>query len=76
MRLICTSTLTLHEFIGEHIPSYAILSHTWGPRETTYQEMMATTGTTPQTEGYNKVVRFAKLCKALNHQYCWVDTCC
>jgi hypothetical protein len=29
MRLLDTSTLTLHEFLGDTIPNYAILSHRW-----------------------------------------------
>ncbi|KAK0738697.1 hypothetical protein B0T18DRAFT_422611 [Schizothecium vesticola] len=38
MRLFNTSTLELHEFIGNDTPPYAILSHTWGDREATFQD--------------------------------------
>ncbi|KAL8654061.1 MAG: hypothetical protein Q9210_001730 [Variospora velana] len=38
MRLINTSKLTLHDFYDEQIPPYAILSHTWGTEEVTFQD--------------------------------------
>lgn len=40
MRLINTETLQLEEFWGS-LPSYAILSHTWGIDEMTYDELVA-----------------------------------
>jgi hypothetical protein len=30
----------IHEFFGEKIPEYAILSHTWGAEEVTFQDMV------------------------------------
>ena len=33
MRLINTKTQSFEEFLGEDIPAYAILSHTWEPKE-------------------------------------------
>ena len=38
MRLIDTSTLTLHEFFREAIPLYAILSHRWEDGKVTFQD--------------------------------------
>ncbi|KAK1833626.1 heterokaryon incompatibility protein-domain-containing protein [Podospora conica] len=38
MRLLNTSTLELDEFVGNDIPPYAILSHTWGDKEATFQD--------------------------------------
>jgi hypothetical protein len=38
MRLINTENLQLVEFIGDKIPKYAILSHTWGEGEVTFQD--------------------------------------
>jgi len=40
MRLINTRTLKLEEFIGQQIPQYAILSHTWGDEEVSYQDWL------------------------------------
>jgi hypothetical protein len=38
MRLINTETGLLEEFIGDDIPKYAILSHTWEKDEISFQE--------------------------------------
>ena len=39
MRLLYTSTLELQEYYGETIPRYAILSHTWGDVEVSFQQL-------------------------------------
>ena len=73
MRLINTRTLRLEEFFGT-IPEYAILSHTWGREEVTFEEFSQGQGTTKP--GYDKITAACR--KARNHgiDYCWVDTCC
>jgi hypothetical protein len=38
VRLIEAKTLALHRFFGNVIPPYAILFHTWGKEEVTFQE--------------------------------------
>lgn len=62
MRLINLETLKLESFIGYgKIPSYAILSHTWGPDEVTYADM--TTKSRDELEakaGYQKIVKFGQ----------------
>lgn len=40
MRLIDVNTLELRSFTDNDTPSYAILSHTWGPDEVSYQELV------------------------------------
>lgn len=40
MRLIDTRTLELRWFNDNEIPTYAILSHTWGPDEVSHQEFV------------------------------------
>lgn len=40
MRLIDTRTLELQWFNDNDTPEYAILSHTWGPSEISYQEFV------------------------------------
>jgi hypothetical protein len=40
MRLINTKSLKLHEFFGDAIPKYAILSHTWGDGEINFAEWL------------------------------------
>ena len=41
MRLIESQFLRFKEFLGgNNVPPYAILSHTWGEGEVTYQDML------------------------------------
>ena len=47
MRLINTTTFVLQEFFENEIPSYAILSHTRGLEEVTYQDRLYVTRTIP-----------------------------
>ncbi|KAI4182000.1 MAG: hypothetical protein LQ346_006660 [Caloplaca aetnensis] len=39
MWLLNTSTLALHNFITQDVEQYAILSHTWGDEEVSFQDM-------------------------------------
>lgn len=74
MRLLDAKSITLHEFQGSKIPRYAILSHTWGDDEVSFQDLQAGKG--PGKEGYKKIVFTCK--QALLHglEWVWVDTCC
>lgn len=53
MRLLKTSTVTLHEFFVSQIPPYAILSHRWEGEEVTFQRLQDGTG--PDMKGYRKI---------------------
>jgi len=53
MRLLNTSSLLLHEFNGDSIPKYAILSHRWGDTEVTFQDLSEGKG--PGMSGWDKV---------------------
>ncbi|CZR59429.1 uncharacterized protein PAC_09321 [Phialocephala subalpina] len=80
MWLINTSTLSLELYYGDEIPAYAILSHTWGDGEMSFQEFTQATETkndgTKSKAGYRKIA--ATCDRALMDGYCyaWVDTCC
>ena len=79
MRLLQLSQhdeLSLTEFVGQEIPRYAILSHTWGRSETelTLQDVM--NGTGRKKAGYKKVVACGKQAAQDSLQYFWCDTCC
>lgn len=69
MRLINLETLALESFTGYgKIPSYAILSHTWGPDEVTYADM----ATKPREElekraGYQKILKFGQFVRDRDH---------
>jgi hypothetical protein len=74
MHLLDTKTLQSHEFVGTNIPPYAILSHTWGEDEVTFQDMER--GNPQSKAGYDKVRRCCEMAAADGFSYAWVDTCC
>ncbi|KAF6793448.1 37s ribosomal protein rsm22 [Colletotrichum musicola] len=76
MRLINVKTGKLEEF-HEKIPSYAILSHTWGPDHEEISFRDAQEGHTSKP-GFGKV-KFDGCCrqaKVDGLDYAWIDTCC
>lgn len=78
MRLLeCSSSggFRLREF-NDHIPQYAILSHTWGTdtEEVTFRDLMEDTGKTKT--GYNKIRFCGEQAERDGIQYFWVDSCC
>jgi hypothetical protein len=72
MWLLDTTTLELREFQSSP-PPYAILSHTWGKGEVSFQEL----GTLEAKEkaGYWKIERCCEQAKSDGFGYAWVDTC-
>ena len=77
MRLLNTATLAFEEFFGEvgnGIPHYAILSHTWGPDEVSYRDHVDGAGFSRQ--GWAKVRDSSKLANEEGFKYLWIDTCC
>ncbi|KAH8756978.1 heterokaryon incompatibility protein-domain-containing protein [Hyaloscypha sp. PMI_1271] len=74
MRLLHTKTLELHEFFGAEIPPYAILSHTWGEGEVSFQELRSSGG--KNKAGYDKIRGCCEMAVSDGFQYVWVDTCC
>ncbi|KIW67315.1 hypothetical protein PV04_06579 [Phialophora macrospora] len=72
MWLLDTTTLELREFQSTP-PPYAILSHTWGEGEVSFQEL----GTLEAKEkaGYWKIERCCEQAKSDGLGYAWVDTC-
>jgi hypothetical protein len=74
MRLLHTKKLALKTFIGNKVPHYAILSHTWGDEEVTLQDMMTNEAT--GSKGYQKVKNACAIAAANDFEYIWIDTCC
>ena len=58
------------------IPSYAILSHTWGPddEEVTFGDISNATG--EHKAGYEKIRFCGDQARQDGLQYFWIDTCC
>jgi hypothetical protein len=74
MRLINLATSKIDEFQGDSIPGYVILSHTWGAREVTFQDMQSWSSSfrrwPPKLKGLCKQASDAGI------RYVWVDSCC
>jgi hypothetical protein len=68
--------LILCEFIGTDIPTYAILSHTWGPDSEEVSFYDIGTGKDKRKIGYGKIQFCARQAAVDGLQYFWVDTCC
>ncbi|EMD87537.1 hypothetical protein COCC4DRAFT_165812, partial [Bipolaris maydis ATCC 48331] len=68
----------LQEFMGETIPRYAILSHTWGldHDEVTFADLNKDTNTYTSKPGYKKLQFCADQAAKNGLCYFWVDTCC
>ena len=74
MRLLDTTTLALADYPGRIIPPYAILSHTWGNDEVSFQDML---GSAPQLrQGYRKIKLSCNAASSDGFGFIWIDTCC
>jgi ankyrin repeat protein len=74
MRLLSTRTFKLEEISGDKIPPYAILSHTWGEREVTFQDMEKSCMV--EEVGSEKIKNTCSVAAADGFDYVWIDTCC
>ena len=74
MRLLNTFTLSLREFVGDNIPSYAILSHRWEGEEVTFQDLQSGKG--PEMAGYSKIRGCCAQAALDGFDYAWIDSCC
>ncbi|KAI0409275.1 heterokaryon incompatibility protein-domain-containing protein [Xylaria palmicola] len=74
MRLINTTTYTVHEFPGDSAGDYAILSHTWGEAECTLQDM--SDPGVERRKGYKKIKFCCEQAVKEGLRWAWVDTCC
>jgi hypothetical protein len=74
MRLLNSTTLKLSEFFGNTIPSYAILSHTWGFEEVLFEDIEAPASR--QKKGFKKIQLCCAQAKRDGYKWAWVDTCC
>jgi hypothetical protein len=64
------------DFVGDNIPEYAILSHTWGAdtEEVTFRDL--TVGTGKSKAGYDKIRFCGEQAGRDGVEYFWIDTCC
>ena len=68
--------IVFRETTSGHVPAYAILSHTWGTEEITFQDMEAGAdmSKTVSKVGWAKIQFCAKQAAADGLQYFWIDT--
>ncbi|KAL5355544.1 ankyrin repeat-containing domain protein [Aspergillus floccosus] len=74
MRLLDTTELKTKEFFDDSLPEYAILSHTWGEEEVSYQDLK--NGDYAHMKGYTKIKGCCQFARARNIAWVWIDTCC
>ncbi|KAI4169223.1 MAG: hypothetical protein LQ346_008989 [Caloplaca aetnensis] len=74
MWLLDTLTLKLKNFVTHYMPPYAILSHTWGIEEVSFQDMDKPESKT--MKGYQKIERCCSIAYSQGYGYVWIDTCC
>ncbi|KAF9773440.1 hypothetical protein IL306_008721 [Fusarium sp. DS 682] len=74
MWLINTTTIKLERADDKESTPYAILSHTWGNDEVTFEDMIQ--GREDEKRGYIKILKTCQLAKKRGLDYAWVDTCC
>ncbi|KAI1125353.1 heterokaryon incompatibility protein-domain-containing protein [Nemania abortiva] len=79
MRLINTKSLELKEFLGDpthpRFPRYAILSHTWGEEEVTFQDIQ-NVDVAKKKAGFAKIAKCCEIASDEGLNWAWVDTCC
>ncbi|KAI1269067.1 heterokaryon incompatibility protein-domain-containing protein [Xylariaceae sp. FL1019] len=76
MKLLNTSTQQLKEFFGKDRPRYAILSHTWGEEEISYEDVTKPDNDWHNKRGASKVLKFCELAKSKDYEWVWIDACC
>ncbi|THU95437.1 HET-domain-containing protein [Dendrothele bispora CBS 962.96] len=78
MRLLSTKTFQLQEFYTD-VPPYAILSHTWGKREVTFQDMQNVDSIKTREDlqtGWDKVKKACEHAQNYLFEWIWIDSCC
>ncbi|EPE33336.1 hypothetical protein GLAREA_06348 [Glarea lozoyensis ATCC 20868] len=75
MRLLHIKSRQLEIFFGDNIPPYAILSHRWGEKEVSLQDIQSTRYLLSRRWS-SKLEGTRKIAEAQGLDYIWVDTCC
>ncbi|KAL2209947.1 HET-domain-containing protein [Sarocladium strictum] len=76
MYLIDAHSYKLKHFFTENLPKYAILSHTWGDDEVTYQDIILDLSAAQQKNGFRKIAYTCRQALEDGLHWAWVDTCC
>ncbi|GJN77985.1 hypothetical protein PLIIFM63780_001478 [Purpureocillium lilacinum] len=76
MRLLNTTTFQLVLFSDDHVPPYAILSHTWADEEVSFESLSGAATPPTHLRGWAKIAETCAASRALDLAHVWVDTCC
>ncbi|KAK0636714.1 heterokaryon incompatibility protein-domain-containing protein [Bombardia bombarda] len=76
MRLLNVETLQLELFEGGPKAAYAILSHTWGDGEVSFQDITLNGSVVKAKKGFSKIVGCCAKARSEGYRYVWIDTCC
>jgi hypothetical protein len=74
MRLLHAESIRLRSFEENATPPYAILSHTWGDGEVSFQDIHRPNAASKA--GYKKIKYACRHALREGLDYVWVDTCC
>ena len=77
MRLLYSNELGdlfLKDFKKDEIPLYAVLSHTWGSEEVSYEDLVSKSGR--GKAGMQKILFCKEQAARVGLQHFWADTCC
>ena len=74
MRLLNVQTRKLETVPNDGGPPYAILSHTWGAEEVTFDDVESGIG--EDKAGYPKLVQSCAIAAKAGLKYVWIDSCC
>ena len=76
MRLLNVHKFVLEEFYAfGTAPAYAILSHTWGDEEVTYDDLQDLEAAQTKA-GFEKISYTCRQAEEHGLHYAWIDTCC
>ncbi|KAL8976748.1 MAG: hypothetical protein Q9205_007311 [Flavoplaca limonia] len=74
MRLLNTKTLEFVEIVRPEEFKYAILSHTWGEEEVSFEDFRKSES--KRLQGYKKIEAFCAQAQIDGFDHVWIDTCC
>jgi hypothetical protein len=76
MRLLEVRRQRIEFFVGDDVPPYAILSHTWGKDEVLFEHIRDAAPTLMEMDGWKKVQYTCTQARLDGYDYVWIDTCC
>jgi hypothetical protein len=76
MRLLSAEDQTFKEFTDDQAPPYAVLSHTWGAEEVTFEDIRCGLSRHESKAGWKKIQNCCTQAIKDGLKFMWIDTCC